>query len=123
MVSVSTSSDWFRAAVSVPAVLLEKSLTASVSEYGDPVRDSGITSSAPIRSEPFGSSVSIRSPSNVLVLMCAVVCEPRRTLPSREKLTTARPPCNRTSETVPTFTPEILTGLPVVSPPASANTA
>jgi hypothetical protein len=42
MVSDRVSSDWFSWAVSVPAVLVVNSLTASVSEYGDDGRVTGI---------------------------------------------------------------------------------
>ena len=40
----SVSSDWLSALVSVSRVLAVNSLSASDSEYGAPVRDSGITS-------------------------------------------------------------------------------
>ena len=43
-VCASVSSDWLSDAVSVPAVLAVRSLTASVSEYGDEVRDVGMAS-------------------------------------------------------------------------------
>ena len=44
IVADSVSSDWLSVSVSVPAVLVVRSLTASVSEYGDDVRDTGMTS-------------------------------------------------------------------------------
>ena len=43
MVLASTSRDWFSDWVSVAATLVVRSLTASVSEYGDAVRDTGMT--------------------------------------------------------------------------------
>ena len=89
--STSVSSDWLSAAVSVPAVFVVSSLTASVSEYGDDVRDTGMTSlgcSVPL---PADSSVSTRSPSSVPVRMCAVVSSRARTLPSMVKPTSASP--------------------------------
>ena len=44
MVSDNVSRDWVSEPVSVPAVFVVKSLTASVNEYGDDVRDTGMTS-------------------------------------------------------------------------------
>ena len=68
-----------------------RSLTASVSEYGDDVRDIGMTSIERIVPLPADSSVSTRSPSSVPVLMCAVVSEPSAILPSMVNVTRASP--------------------------------
>ena len=73
------------------AVLAVSSLTASVNEYGDDVREIGMTvlgDSVPL---PADSSASTRSPSRVPVRMCAVVSEPSAYLPSMVKPTSASP--------------------------------
>src|ERR1700684_2014682 len=44
-VADSVSSDWFKVAVFVSPAYEVKSLTASVNEYGEPVREIGMTSS------------------------------------------------------------------------------
>ena len=91
MVSDNVSRDCVSAAVSVPAVLFVKSPTALVNEYGDAVLVMGMVSEARIVPAPAGSRVSILAPSMVPVRMCAVVAEPRRTLLSRVKVTSALP--------------------------------
>ena len=55
--------------------------------------------------------------------MCAVVWSPSGTLLSTVKVTTAPRSPSATSVTLPTLIPETLTSLPVLSPPASANSA
>ncbi len=117
------SSDWFSAAVSVPAVSVVKSLTASVSEYGEEVRETGMTSIGCIVPLPADSSVSTRSPSSDPVRMCAVVSDPSRTLPLTVNVTSASPSCSDTSDTVPTLMPDTVTSLPAARPPASVNSA
>ena len=109
--------------MSVSLVLAVNSLTASVSEYGAPVRDTGMTSADRSVPVPSDSSVSNRCPSSVPVRMWAVVSEPSRTFPFTMNVTSALPSRNATSETVPTLTPETLTSLPGAMPPASVNSA
>ena len=75
----------------VPAAFVVRSLTASVSEYGEDVRETGITSIGCIVPLPADSRVSTRSPSSVPVRMCAVVSEPSRILPSMVNVTRASP--------------------------------
>ncbi len=60
----------------MPAVLVVSSLTASVSEYGDAVRDTGMTSIGRIVPSPFDSNVKTRSPRRVPVRTWAVVSDP-----------------------------------------------
>ena len=117
------SSDWLSVSVSVPAVFVVRSLTASVNEYGDDVREAGMTwfgGSVPL---PADSSASTRSPSSVPVRMCAVVSEPSAYLPSIVKPTSASPLSSSIDETEPTLMPETVTSLPTVRPPASVNSA
>ncbi len=123
MVSDNVFNDWLSMAVSVSAVLAVKSLSDCVSEYGEPVRDTGITSDAFSVPLPSDSNVSTRWPSRVPVRMWAVVSEPRRTPPLTRKVTSALPRCSATSDTVPTLTPDTFTSLPGTRPPASLNTA
>lgn len=61
---------------------------------------------------PADSTVSIRSPSSVPVRMCAEVSEPSRTLPFIANVTRASPWRSFTSDTVPTFMPDTMTGFP-----------
>ena len=72
---------------------------------------------------PAGSKVSTRAPSSEPVRMCAVVCDPSRTLPLAPNVTSASPSCSETSETVPTLTPDTNTLFPAAMPPASENNA
>ena len=72
---------------------------------------------------PADSNVSIRAPSSVSVRMCAVVSDPSRILPFTAKVTSASPLRSDTSDTVPTFIPDTVTGLPTARPPASVNSA
>lgn len=60
MVSESESSASLTPAVSVPAVLVVRSLTASVSEYGEEVRETGMTSFGCSAVPPADSSVRMR---------------------------------------------------------------
>ena len=117
------SSDWFSDPVSVPAVLVVRSLTASVSEYGEDVRVIGMSVCGFIVVLPADSRVSTRSPSRVPVRMCAVVSPPSGTLPLTRKVTSASPSCSETVWTVPTFMPDTVTSLPGMMPPASLNNA
>jgi hypothetical protein len=117
------SSDWFREAVSVPAVFVVNSSTAWVSEYGEEVRVAGMTSIGLIVPSPLDSNVNTRSPRRVPVRTCAVVSEPSETVPSIVNITTALRPCSDTFETLPTLMPEMITSLPAARPPASSNSA
>ena len=122
-VCASVSSDWLSDSVLVAAVLAVSSLTASVSEYGDEVRDVGMTccgSSVPLPSE---SSANTRSPSSVPVRMWAVVSEPSAYLPSIVKPTRASPLSSLIDDTEPTLIPDTVTSLPTSRPPASENNA
>ena len=122
-VADSVSNDWLSDSVLVPAVLAVSSLTASVSEYGDDVREIGMTvfgDSVPL---PADSSASTRSPSRVPVRMCAVVSEPSAYLPLMVKPTSASPLSSLIDETEPTLMPDTVTSLPSTSPPASENNA
>ncbi len=67
----SVSSDWLSDWVSVPAVLVVRSLTASVSEYGEEVRVLGMTSPGRIVPVPRPSRVNTRWPSSDPVRMWA----------------------------------------------------
>jgi len=122
-VDVSVSSDWLSTWVLVSAVFVVRSLTASVNEYGEPVRATGMTSIGCIAPGPADSRVSTRSPSSVPVLMCAVVSAPSGTLPFIVKVTRASPLRSATSDTAPTLIPDTVTGLPEARPPASENSA
>ena len=109
--------------MSVPAVFVVRSPTASLSEYGDDVREAGMTSvrfSVPL---PADSSVSTRSPRSVPVLMWAVVSDPSGYLLSMVNATRASPSSSETSVTAPTLIPDSVTSLPTMMPPASANSA
>ena len=117
------SNDWLSDSVLVPAVLAVSSLTASVNEYGEDVRETGMTclgSSVPL---PSDFSASTRSPSSDPVWMCAVVSDPNAYLPAMVKPTSASPFCSEISSTEPTLIPDTVTSLPWVSPPASENSA
>ena len=123
MVVERVSSDLLRVAVSVPLVLEVNSLTASVREYGAPVRDNGMTSEVRSVPWPLDSRVRIRCPSSVPMRMWAVVSEPSRTFPLTRNVTSALPSYSSTPDTVPTVTPETLTSFPDATPPASVNSA
>ena len=117
------SNDWFSESVSVSAVFAVSSLTASVNEYGDDVRGTGMTfwgSRLPLPSE---SRASTRSPSSVPVRMCAVVSEPSGYLPATVNPTSASPLSSPIDDTEPTLIPDTVTSLPTLRPPASANNA
>src|ERR1700722_15861541 len=122
-VADSVSRDWFKVAVFVSPAYDVKSLTASVNEYGEPVREIGMTSSGCIIPVPADSKVRTRSPSSEPVRMCAVVSVPSGTLPFIVNVTSASPLRNDTSDTVPTLIPDTVTALPVARPPASENNA
>src|ERR1700761_1868685 len=122
-VADNVSSDWFSDPVLVPAVLVVRSLTASVSEYGDDVRDTGIRSIGCIMPLPADSRVSIREPSSVPVLMCAVVSDPSGMFPFSVNVTSASPWRRATFDTEPTLMPDTVTSLPGARPPASENSA
>ena len=124
MVSDSVSRDWLSAAVSVPAVLVVRSLTASVSEYGDEVRDIGMTSSRsqpsaarglqgqhPLAQQRPGADVrgGLRAERNLAL--------------DGERDQRLAVVCSETSETEPTLMPDTVTSLPTVRPPASVNSA
>ena len=66
--------------MSVPAVFVVSSLTASVSEYGEDVRETGMTVCGRIVAAPADSRVSTRLPSSDPVRMWAVVSEPSSTV-------------------------------------------
>ena len=87
------------------------------------MRDTGMRAIGCIVPLPADSTVSIRSPSSVPVRMCAVVSDPSRMLPFIANVTSASPWRSDTSDTVPTFIPDTVTGLPVARPPASVNSA
>ena len=72
---------------------------------------------------PADSNVSIRSPSSEPVRMCAVVSDPSRMSPFVVNVNRASPWLSDTSDTVPTFIPDTITGLPDAIPPASVNSA
>ncbi len=122
-VCASVSSDWLSDSVLVPAVLLVSSFTASVSEYGDDVREIGMTELGDSVPEPADSSASTRSPSRVPVRMCAVVSLPSAYLPLMVKPTSASPLSSLTDDTEPTLMPDTVTSLPIAIPPASENSA
>ena len=105
------------------AVLVVSSLTASVSEYGDAVRDTGMTSIGRIVPSPLDSNVKTRSPRRVPVRTWAVVSDPSDTVPSKVNVTKALRPSRTTLLTVPILVPAIVTSLPAATPPASANCA
>src|ERR1700756_5423454 len=122
-VADNVSRDWFKVVVLVSPAYDVKSLTASVNEYGEPVREIGMTSSGCIIPLPADSTVSTRSPNSVPVRMCALVSVPSGTLPFIVNVTSASPLRNATSDTVPTLIPDTVTALPGASPPASVNSA
>ena len=62
---------------------------------------------------PADSNVSIRSPRSEPVRMCAVLSDPSRMSPFITNVTSASPWRSFTSDTVPTFIPDTVTGLPV----------
>ena len=100
--------------MSVPAVLVVRSLTASVSEYGDDVRVIGMTSSGCSVPLPADSRVSTRWPSSDPVRMCAVVSEPSWTVAvDGERRPARRRRCSDMVDTVPTLIPDTVTSLPV----------
>ena len=68
---------------------------ASVSEYGDDVRDTGMTSVERSMPLPADSRVSTRWPSSVPVRMWAVVSDPSVILPSTMNVTSASPSSQR----------------------------
>ena len=72
---------------------------------------------------PVDSNVSIRSPNSEPVRMCAEVSDPSSMSPFIAKVTRASPWRSETSDTVPTFIPDTITGLPAAIPPASVNSA
>ena len=72
---------------------------------------------------PADSNVSVRSPRSEPVRMCAVVSDPSRMSPFITNVTSASPWLSFTSDTVPTFIPDTVTGLPFARPPASVNSA
>ncbi len=115
--------DRFSESVSVPSTSVARSPTASDNEYGDEVRDIGITALGRMVPLPVESTVSTRCPSSEPVLMCAVLAEPSCTAPFTVNVTRTSPFLSDMSETLPTLMPDTVTSLPVTRPPASANTA
>ena len=118
IVSDNVSSDWFSCAVSTPPVLEASSPGASVSaRYGEPARDTGITSveaSLYATAGLEGEHPLVEQSPGADV---AVVCDPSRTSPTTND-TSALIGLQRDVGDQPTFTPDTSTSLPATRPPA-----
>ena len=92
--------------MSVPAVLVARSPSASLSEYGEDVRDAGITSSGCIRRSPSDFEGQHALPQQGRGLDVCGGLGTQRTLFLTEKVTSASPSSSEMSCTEPTFMPD-----------------
>ncbi|SLI43445.1 Uncharacterised protein [Mycobacteroides abscessus subsp. abscessus] len=120
-VAESASSVWSTLSMSSPSTVVASSPSASLSEYGEVVRSSGMVSARRSAPAPAGTTSSDLRPSTVLVLIAADVLSPNTIDSSRVKRTSTLSPASSTSSTRPERTPATCTLSPGTSPPASAK--